>query len=116
LYVSMEQVDAMNPYNFEQLLGMIYQCQGFFVTETPKTGDQGADVFVEKAGERTVIQAKLYNHPVGNGAVQEVIAARTYYRCHHALVASNNTFTRSAIELASRSNVKLVDRQQLKVM
>jgi HJR/Mrr/RecB family endonuclease len=91
---------------------MIYQSQGYIVKETPKTGDQGADVFIEKAGERSVVQAKLYGHPVGNKAVQEVVAARIYYGCQYAIVVSNNFFTPSAKELARSSNVKLVDQTE----
>jgi len=113
LNVTMQQVDAMNPYNFEKLLGMIYEAQGYRVEVTPKSGDQGADVILERAGERVVLQAKLYGQPVGNHAVQEVNSAKNHYRCHRAIVVSNNTFTRAAMELARTNNVELVDRLQL---
>jgi len=114
--VIIDDVDRMDPFNFELLAGMIYQAQGFAVTETPKSGDQGADVFLEKAGEKTVVQTKLYSDSVGNHAVQEVIAARSHFRCQHAVVLSNSYFTRSAKELAMSTNVKLVDREELKAM
>ncbi len=64
-------------------------------------------------GERTVIQAKLYSQPVGNNAVQEVIAAREHFGRRHAKVVTNNRFTRSARELAASSRVELVDRHGL---
>lgn len=114
--VSIVQVDAMNPFNFEQLLGMIYEAEGYRIEVTKKSGDQGADVIIEKAGERSVVQAKLYSNPVGNWAVQEVLAAKTYYRCQHAMVVTNNSFTRSALDLASIANVSLVNRQGLIVL
>jgi HJR/Mrr/RecB family endonuclease len=116
LNVRLEDVDRMDPFKFELLVGMIYQTLGYAITETRKTGDQGADVFLEKAGEKTVVQTKLYTAPVGNHAVQEVIAARSHYRCQHAIVLTNNSFTRSAIELAASTKVHLVDRQQLNAM
>ncbi len=114
--ITMEMVDAMDPYNFELLLGMIYETQGFRVIETPKSGDQGADVLIEKAGERTVIQAKLYSDSVGNKAVQEVIAARSHFRCHAAKVVTNNYFTPSAQQLAESSDVQLIGRKELSQM
>jgi hypothetical protein len=111
--ITIEDVDRVDPFNFELLLGMIFETQGYSFEETPKTGDQGADVLLSKAGERTVVQAKLYIQPVGNGSVQEAIAAKTYFRCHHAMVVTNNTFTASARALAASASVQLVDRNSL---
>jgi HJR/Mrr/RecB family endonuclease len=111
--LSMDMVDQMDPFNFEFLLGMIYECHGYRAIETPKSGDQGADVLLEKAGERTVVQAKLYSTPVGNKAVQEAIAARSHFRCQAATVVTNNYFTPSARELAGTGDVELVDRDGL---
>src|SRR5262249_29714334 len=108
--------DCMNPFSFEELLGMIYQAQGYRIEVTKKSGDQGADVIIEKTGERTVVQATLYGHPVGNGAVQEVLAAKTFYKCHRAIVGTNKANTRSAVELAASGNVELVDREKLVFM
>jgi len=114
--LTLEMVDAMNPYNFELLLGMMYEAQGYRFIETPKSGDQGADVLLERAGESTVVQAKLYSHSVGNEAVQEAIAARSHFRCHAAKVVTNNYFTRSARELAQSSDVELIGRDELAQM
>jgi len=111
--ISINDVDRVDPFNFELLLGMIFESEGYSFEETPKSGDQGADVLLEKAGERTVVQVKLYSQPVGNSAVQEAIAAKTYFRCHHAMVITNNTFTASARELATRASVQLVERNGL---
>lgn len=112
LSVTMKMVDEMNPYSFELLLGMIFECQGFHVIETPKSGDQGADVLIEKAGEKIVVQAKLYTDTVGNKAVQEAFSAKEFFRCHKAMVVTNNHFTQSARQLAERNNVILVGRDQ----
>jgi hypothetical protein len=111
--ISIQEIDAMDPFNFELLLGMIFETQGFRIRETPKTGDQGADVLLEKAGEATVVQAKLYSHPVSNTAVQEAVAAKAHFNCHYAMVATNNDFTKSARELATSNGVRLIGRNEL---
>src|SRR6185295_14028703 len=116
LSVTMDLVDAMNPFDFELLLGMIYETQGYTFTPTPKSNDQGADVLLEKAAERIVIQAKLYFDAVGNKSVQEAAAARSHFACHRAKVVTNRTFTSSAIALAATNDVELVDREGLKQM
>ena len=111
--ISIQEVDRMDPFNFELLLGTIFGAQGYMIEETPKSGDQGADVLLERAGERTVVQAKLYGHPVSNSAVQEAVAAKRLYGCHYATVVTNSTFTVSAVALAESNRVKLIDREEL---
>ena len=111
--LTLDQIDRMDAYNFEMLVGMIYQARGYTIEETPKSGDQGADVVLEKGGERTVVQAKLYDGKVGNAAVQQAVAAKGPWRCHHAMVVTNSEFTESAVELAQTNGVELVDRPKL---
>jgi restriction system protein len=62
------------------------------------------------------IQAKRYSKPVGNKAVQEVIAAKAYYRCDEALVISNNSYTKSAKDLAQKVGVSLWSKKELMKM
>lgn len=77
--------------------------------QTKASGDQGVDLIVTlKGGKRIAIQCKLYSSPVGNDAVQQVIAGQIYYKCDMAAVVTNNTYTDSAIELANVSNVMLL--------
>mgnify|MGYP003685803023 CR=1 FL=1 len=54
------------------------------------------------------------SRPEGNKAVQEVIAAKQYYNCHKAIVITNNTFTKSAKDLARKCRVELFDYEVLK--
>lgn len=83
---------------------------------TKTTGDQGADLVVEKNNVRGVIQAKFYSSPVGNSAVQEVVAALSYYHATKGIVITNNIFTNSAKELASANNIQLINGKDLDSM
>lgn len=112
-FVSIFHIDAMDGYMFEEFLEDLYRVQGYSVQRTPKGKDQGADLFIESYGRRIVIQAKNYATNIGNKAVQEVIAAKDFYSCDDGIVVANRYFTPSARELASKSNIKLVDRDEL---
>jgi restriction system protein len=59
------------------------------------------------------VQAKRYRSSVGVRAVQEAVAAKAKYRCSEAMVVTNSTFTKQAVELARANKVTLVDREQL---
>ena len=80
---------------------------GWRVSLTGPSRDQGADLVAERKGDRLVVQCKLLGRPIGNYAVQEVVAARSHQHANRALVASNQRFTASCIELAAANGVEL---------
>ena len=108
-----EQVDNMDPYEFESYCAERLRQAGFKAKVTQGSGDQGVDVKAEKNGKVWVIQCKLYSKPVGNKAVQEVIAGRAYECADKAAVVTNNTYTNSAIELAKTTDVMLLHYMDL---
>ncbi len=114
--VTLQKVDAMDPFLFQDLIGMIFETRGYLVRPVRKRQDQGADVIVERGQERLVIQTKLYSGNVGNEAVQEVVGARGHYTCTRASVITNQFFTPFAEELAGTTGVELVDRKKLEIM
>ncbi len=65
---------------------------------------------------KIVVQAKFYSSSVGNKAVQEVIASKSFYNADSCMVVTNNTFTSAALELAKVNNVKLIDGKELNNM
>ena len=81
------------------------------VQRVGKSGDFGADIIARGfLFTKIVVQCKNYSKPVGVRAVQEVNAARQYYRASRAAVAAKGTFTRQAKELAKRCGVELWER------
>ncbi len=113
LFVTIYALDAMSGFEFEDFLAKLFRTVGYDVQLTKRTADQGADLFVEKFGKKTVIQAKNYSENVGNAAVQQALAAKAFYSCDHAMVVTNSYFTPSAKALAEASGVALVDRREL---
>ncbi len=108
--------NAKTGIDFENVLKDLYVLMGYDVETTKTTGDQGADLVVQKNGRRAVIQAKYYSSQVGNSAVQEVLGAIKYYNAQKGIVITNNTFTKGAIDLASANDIQLIDRNGLSAM
>jgi len=104
----------MSGKRFEKFMADLFEKMGYTVIRTKLSGDQGADLIIKKFGYKTAVQVKRWKRPVGNKAVQEIVAAKEYYNCDDAMVVTNSTFTKSAIELAHKNKVKLVDREELK--
>ena len=99
--------------DYENYVESLLLSGGFEVARTPITGDQGVDLVAEKKGIRVAIQCKYYSKPVGNKAVQEVIAGRDFYNCRIACVVSNNSFTPAARKIANVSSVLLLNDNQI---
>ncbi len=99
----------MNGYEYELACAEYLRREGFRdVSVTQASRDQGADIIAFRKKEKCAVQCKYYQSPVGNKAVQEVYAAATYYGCDRAIVMTNSTFTKGAIELAESLQVELM--------
>lgn len=106
--------NTLSGYDFESFLEKLFKGLGYSVVKTPLTGDQGADLIIEKGNERIAVQAKRYSGLVSNKAVQEVVAAVSYYKCNRAIVVATSTYTKSALKLAIPNKVELWDNKRLK--
>lgn len=81
------------------------------IETTKASGDHGADIIAYAPdGVKCAIQCKYYSKPVGNKAVQEALAGMVFYKCDRAIVITNNTFTKQAVEDANRMGVDLMSR------
>lgn len=114
LFTSIDDIDLMDGTEFEELIAKLFRKMGYDAEVTKASGDQGVDVIATKNGFKYGIQAKCYSGQVGNSAIQEVVAGKTYYSLNKAIVVTNNFFTKSAIKLAEANGVVLWDRNILK--
>ena len=111
---SMPDFSNMNGYKFESWCAALLTINDFSnVTVTQGSGDHGADILAEKDDISYAFQCKYYSGTVGNKAVQEVYAAKTYYKRDIAVVMTNSTFTLQAQEEAAATHVKLWDKDKL---
>ena len=102
-----------NGVEFEQFCAEQLEQGGWRVTLTGASRDQGADMVAERGRERLIVQCKFLNRPVGNYAVQEVVAACSHHAGTRAMVVSNQRFTASCVELAATNDVELCHWSEL---
>jgi restriction system protein len=102
-----------NPYEYEGYCRSILEQAGWKAWQTPASGDQGADVVAEKKNVVVVLQCKLWSQPIGNSAVQEIVAAKAMHSATVAIVVSNQIYTEFAKQLAAANNVLLLHHDDL---
>lgn len=108
-----EVTENTTPLDYELICAELLRIVGWNAKVTKGSGDQGIDVIAEHAGKKLVLQCKLYSKPVGNYAVQEIIAGLHFEKAQFAAVVTNGGYTPSARALAASSNVHLLHHSDL---
>ena len=103
----------MSWMQLEDFFYQFFQNQGYHVTKTKRSHDQGADLLVKNDTEFMAVQIKKRAKPIGVKGVQEVYAGRGFYGTHRALLISTSGFTRPALKLANKIGVECWDWQQI---
>lgn len=109
----------LSPREFELwVAGLFAALPGWQAEATRSSADQGADVLASgPGGVRLAVQVKRYRAPVGNGAVQAIVASKALYGCTQAVVITSGPgYTRAAQELARANGVGLWGRAELETL
>lgn len=112
--VSITNISLMSGLEFEEFLEKLFSKMGYKVELTKRSGDQGADLIVERMGERMSVQAKRSAGKVGNKAIQEAVASIKHYECSSGMVITNSDFTGSAYKLAKSNKIDLINGSELR--
>lgn len=113
LDVQFNYSDDMDPFDYEHLCANEFNKNGWKAEATQGSSDQGVDVIAKKDGKTLVAQCKRFAKPVGNKAVQEVVAGMKYYEATEGVVIAPNGFTNSAKNLAKANNIKLIHHNEI---
>jgi HJR/Mrr/RecB family endonuclease len=104
---------SMRPEDYEMHCALLLRSAGWDANRVGMSGDQGTDVLARAGDLVLVVQCKLYSSSIGNDAVQQVMAARTFQQAQLAAVVSNQPFTPSARALAATGLVLLLHHSEL---
>ena len=107
-------VEQLSPIDFEHFCADILKANGWKAKVTQASSDQGIDIIAQYKNIHVAFQCKKYSSPVGNQAVQQIIAGKQYIRADIAAVISNARYTASAKQLADSTGVHLLHYSELK--
>jgi hypothetical protein len=116
-----EDLDALEPTQFEAGVAALYRALGYRVVLTAVAGDGGADVIAVKGASVTLVQAKhsATGKPVDVSAVNDVLGAMDIYGTDligynlTAVIVTNSTFGKMAQNEAKQRGVELISRSLL---
>ena len=89
----MTAIDAMTERQFEVLLEHFFANKGYRVARIGGRGELGADLLLNDAHGRMIVQARRWNGIVRHEAVQHAVAAMAHYGAARALVVTSSDYS-----------------------
>lgn len=90
------------PFEFERLVGKLFEKKGYKVEVTKKTGDLGVDLLARAANDTIAIQVKHWQASVGGPDVHKTLGSMFTYGANRAMVVTTSDFTKQAYEIQKR--------------
>lgn len=112
--INLKGIDKMNGTEFEHYCAELFRVLGFEAIVTTSSYDFGVDVIAKNEYVRLGIQCKIANkEPLGNQAIQEIIAGIRYHNLDKGILITNGTVHKKAHELAKKTHIIIWERNKL---
>jgi len=114
----LEQLRSMDWFQFEKVVGHVYQKLGYAVTRRGGANpDGGIDLIIEKDGQRTAIQCKQWKtRDVGVRPVREFLGALTDVGIQKGIFVTLGGYTGDARQLAEKHDIEVINETGLTQM
>ena len=107
---SAEDLRALSPTEFEDMIVEFYTALGHKAQRTGATGDHGIDVVVQSSGgEKWVVQCKRWRGQVGEPVVRDFYGAMHHEKADKGAIVTTGVFTPQARSWAAGKPISLVD-------
>jgi len=113
---SLTHLKKMNPYDFEEYVGNIYENLGFAIKQTPKSGDEGVDLVLEKQNQYHIVQCKRYDGTVSSSEIRAFLGTLTYHKIEAGKFVTTGRFSSPCYEFERKYNIELVEGNDLMKM
>jgi len=117
---NIDSLDKLQPLAFESAIALLLEKRyGGKSLLTPKTNDKGADVMLFEEKKNLLVQVKQSKSKLGINSGAEIFYSvekyNTKYDCiFKPQVITNSYFNLSAIDLAKKNKIELIDREIIK--
>jgi hypothetical protein len=110
-----DQLRAIDWFQFEKLVGLLYRKQGYTVTRLGGANpDGGIDLVIEKDGQRSAVQCKQWRTwNVGVKAVREFLGALTDSGIQKGVFITLCGYTGEAKQLARKHGIDIIHEKGL---
>jgi restriction system protein len=112
--VTLDQLRAGSPEDFERWVQGFFERQGYFVDNRRNSGDHGVDLrVVAPDGEPAIVQCKRYDGTVGEPVLRDLFGAMQHEEVPRAFVVTTGRFSGAAQAWARGKPIELIDGERL---
>ncbi len=113
-----DQLRKIDWFQFEKLVALAYENQGFSVTRSGGANpDGGIDLVIEKDGQRSAVQCKQWKvWNVGVKPIREFLGALTDAQIQHGIFITLNGYSGDAKQLAEKHGIEIINETGLAEM
>ena len=109
----LEELQNMDPIEFEQFSGYLLAQQGYQVWTTVASGDEGIDLFLQQGTKTAVVQCKRYSGTVGQPVVRDLYGAMIHAEANEAMLVTTGVISQPAETWAKGKPIRLIDGHEL---
>lgn len=107
---SVQDLQALSPSDFEELVAAFFRGFGHRVRRVGKTGDHGVDLVVyTKDQGKWIVQCKRYRSSVGEPVVRDFFGAMHHEAASRGFLMTTGSFTPQAVEWVRGKPITLYD-------
>jgi hypothetical protein len=103
----------INCYDFEKLIGSLFQKMGFEVEVTQSSGDGGVDVIAYYNNPvfkgKYLVQCKHWNQQVGQPEIRDLYGTVMHDKAIKGILITTSTFTDQALSFANDVGIECID-------
>ena len=104
----------LSPRGFEIQLANFFSLRGYKTTITQSSKDGGVDIVLNKDGQISYVQCKMYSKNVGVKAVRELYGVMQSNNVQNGIVANGfGGFSKDAYNFANKTGIQLLSRSQI---
>lgn len=112
--ISLENLRALSPKEFETFVARIFRRKGYEVTMRGSSGDQGVDLELAKAGgKRAIVQCKRYRSTIGPEIARELYGTLIHEGAAHAFLVTTSAISATSRKWAAGKSMTLIDGDTL---
>ena len=112
--LKLAQLGTLTPEGFEEFVAELFEAMGYDVERVGGTGDEGADLKVQRRGLLAVVQCKYQTRGVvGSPELQKFLGTVHHTRSHKGYFVTTRTFSLSAEKFVAEHPIELIDGPRL---
>jgi restriction system protein len=117
LGLTLDDLLALSPGEFEVWVQQLFRSRGYFVQNTPDSGDHGVDLWVvSPQGERAIVQCKRYRGVVGEAVVRDLYGVMQHEAAPRGFLVTTGGISAAAGRWAQGKPIELIDGPRLALL